>query len=61
MPPLHNKFYYRRKSLQFQESLLATVTSVLDGSWMLSNGSMITQDFTLVVGKLCQLYLQDSS
>ena len=56
--PLRNEFCYPRKSLQFQESLLhvATVTLVLDGSWMLSSSSMITQDFTLVVGKLCQLF-----
>ena len=56
MSRLHNEFCYPRKSLQFQECLLATVTSLLDGSWMLSGGSMITQDFTLVVGKLCYSY-----
>ena len=40
------------KSLQFQETLLATDTSVPDGSRMLSSGSMITQDFYSCCGKV---------
>ena len=52
MPPLSTtiKFCYPRRSLEFQECLLVTITSVLDGSWMLSGDSIITQDCT-VVGK----------
>ena len=50
------EFCYPQRSLEFQECLLATITSVLDGSWMLSGGSMITQDCTLVVGKMCNSY-----
>ena len=61
MPLLHTEFCYPRKSLQFQESLLATVTSLLDRSWMLSGGSIIIQDFALVVGKLCHSYSSKTS
>ena len=60
-PALHNEFCHPRKCLQFQESLLATVTWALDGSWILNSGSIISKDFTLVVGKLCQVFQQDSS
>ena len=58
IPPLHNEFCYTLEEvcMQFQESSLAAITSVLDGSWMLSGGSMITQDCSLVVGKMCHNY-----
>ena len=38
---------------------LVTITSVLDGSWMLSGGS-ITQDCTFVVGKMCHSYSSET-
>ena len=44
------EFCYPQRSLEFQVCFLVTITFVLDGSWTLSGGSIITQDCT-VVGK----------